>query len=158
MEPENPIVEDLIAPCGMNCAVCSRYLAWRNQTGRSGCIGCRPRNQMCTYLFEKCTGINHNVPTAEARFCYECSQYPCKQIARMDLRYKQNYEMSVKANLESLQNFGVARFLDEQYQAFRCEKCGDLISVHNHKCFRCEKVTHLVESRAKKGPQGEKLG
>ena len=26
----NPISEELIAPCGMNCAVCSRYLAYLN--------------------------------------------------------------------------------------------------------------------------------
>lgn len=43
MKNSNPIPEELIAPCGMNCALCSRYLAFVNKLKRSQCIGCRIR-------------------------------------------------------------------------------------------------------------------
>lgn len=30
MKKTNPIPEELIAPCGMNCAICSRYFSYIN--------------------------------------------------------------------------------------------------------------------------------
>ena len=143
----NPISEELIAPCGMNCALCSRYLAYLNHLPKSHCIGCRSRNQICTYLFGKCSGINHNQPTGETAFCFECDQYPCKQIDRIDKRYRDNDCMSMKANLDFIKQMGIERFIEEQYQQHRCPECGGLISVHNRKCFHCKPVTHLIEKR-----------
>jgi hypothetical protein len=144
MKKSNPISEELIAPCGMNCAICSKYLAYVNDLKRSQCIGCRPRNTGCDYLFEKCTGINHNSKDNPV-YCFECNQYPCKQIKRMDDRYRKNYQMSVKENLEFIQEEGISQFIDEQYKKYRCSKCGGLISIHNRKCFKCDTVTRLVE-------------
>jgi len=140
------IPEELIAPCGMNCAVCSNYLAYVNNLKRSQCAGCRPSNKNCTYLFEKCSGMNHGLEgTATAKFCYECSQYPCKAINRMDSRYQKSYGMSVKANQEHIKNNGLSRFVKEEYRLRHCEKCGGLISVHNRKCFKCDTITRLIE-------------
>ena len=144
----NPDPEELIAPCGMNCAICSRYLSYVNDLKRSQCIGCRPGNKKCSYLFEKCSGINGALNgNANARFCFECSEYPCKQINRMDGRYKKNYEMSVKDNLENIRKMGVDKFSRKQYEKYHCPKCGGLISIHNRKCFKCDKIKRLVEKR-----------
>lgn len=143
-----PISEELIAPCGMNCAICSRYLSYVNDLNRSQCIGCRPQNKSCEYLFEKCSGINHS-STGEAVFCFECDQYPCKQINRMDDRYRENYCMSVKDNLESIKKIGIDEFIQEQYKKYRCLKCGGLISIHNRKCFKCDPITRLIEKRGR---------
>ena len=139
-----PISEELIAPCGMNCAICSRYLSYVNHLKRSQCIGCRPGKKRCAYLFEKCRGINHH-SNENLTFCYECSQYPCKQINRMDNRYKNNYKMSMKDNLETIQKMGIGKFLEEQVNKYRCSKCGGFISIHNRKCFKCDPITRLVE-------------
>lgn len=149
MKKINPISEELIAPCGMNCAICSKYLAYVNNLKRSQCIGCRPRNEGCAYLFDKCTGINQN-SIGNAVFCFECSQYPCKQIDRMDVRYKKEYNMSVKDNLNTIEGKGIIDFIEEQYIKYRCSKCCGLISIHNRKCFKCETVTRLVEKRNRK--------
>jgi hypothetical protein len=148
IKESNPISEELVAPCGMNCAICSRYLAYVNNLKRSQCIGCRPRGEACEYLFEKCTGINHT-SKGNPVFCFECDQYPCKQINRMDARYRKNYGMSVKDNLESIHQTGIEHFVDEQYQKHRCSRCGGLISIHNRKCFECDTVTRLIEKRDK---------
>jgi hypothetical protein len=93
MEKTKPISEELIAPCGMNCSICSRYLVFINNLKRSQCIGCRPRNEICKYLFQKCNGINHGAK-GNAAFCFECEHYPCKQIIRMDDRYRNNAMLS----------------------------------------------------------------
>jgi len=90
MKNLNPISKELIAPCGMNCAICSKYLSYLNHLKRNQCVGCKPRNQRCTYLFKKCSGINNKTTTDNAKFCFDCNLYPCKQINRMEDRYKNN--------------------------------------------------------------------
>ncbi len=144
MKKANPISEELIAPCGMNCAICSRYLSYVNNLKRSRCTGCRPKKKRCEYLFNKCTGINNTSKDA-AVFCYECSQYPCKQINRMDDRYRNSYKMSIKENLECIKKRGISKFIEEQYEKYHCPKCFGLISIHNGKCFKCDTVTRLVD-------------
>jgi hypothetical protein len=94
MKRSNPISEELIAPCGMNCAICSRHLSFLNNLRRSQCVGCRPRNKECIYLVGKCIGINHTA-RGNAAFCFECNYYPCKQIDRMDDRYRR-YRLIMK--------------------------------------------------------------
>lgn len=148
--PTDRINKELIAPCGMNCAICSRYLSYLNNYKSSQCRGCRPNDHTCTYLFEKCTGINHHTSTGKSVFCSKCSQYPCRQINRMDNRYQTNYGMSIKDNLESIKETGINRFISDQYEKHRCSRCGALISIHNRKCFKCDKVTRLVEKQGRK--------
>lgn len=146
--PTLQIPEELIAPCGMNCAICSRYLAFKNNLKRSQCVGCRPRNQKCAYLFGKCTGINNTI-AGDAVFCYECEHYPCKQITRMDERYRTNYKMSIKDNLADIRENGLGAFIKEQYRKYQCHGCGGLISIHNGKRFKCDTITKLVDKNNK---------
>jgi hypothetical protein len=140
----NPISEELIAPCGINCAICSWYMAYRNNLKRSQCIGCRPGSKKCTYLFGKCAEANI-APTNERGFCFECKRYPCKHLNRVDARYRQNYLISIKENLEDIRQSGLRRFIEEQYEKHQCSRCGGLVSVHNRKCFTCDKVERLIE-------------
>ena len=142
----NPITQDLIAPCGMNCAVCSRYQAYVHGLKKSQCIGCRPANRTCTYLIGRCAA-DFEVDKQSDFFCYACNHFPCKDIIRMDTRYRKNYRMSVVENLEEIQKKGMDAFLEAQYEKHHCTRCGGLISVHNGKCFQCDKVTHLIEKK-----------
>jgi uncharacterized protein YqiB (DUF1249 family) len=151
MKKLNPILKELIAPCGMNCAICSRYLAHVNNLKRSQCIGCRSGNKRCSYLFEKCPGTNNTLHgNTTANFCFECDQYPCKQINRMDARYKSNYQMSLKDNLEYINKMGIDKFIEDQCRKYHCSRCGGLISIHNKRCFKCDTITRLVEKHNRK--------
>ena len=144
MEVRNRSSEELIAPCGMNCAVCSRYLSGLNNLKKSRCPGCRAKKEKCFYLFDKCRGINNDVITSDADFCFNCDQYPCRQIKRMDDRYRKNYGMSIKDNLHHIKTEGIETFIEGQYEKYRCTECGGLISIHNGKCFQCETITKLI--------------
>lgn len=57
--------------------------------------------------------------------------------------------MSVKDNLECINNIGVEQFTKEQHEKYCCSKCGGLISIHNRKCFKCDTITRLVEKRSR---------
>jgi hypothetical protein len=149
MNTPNPIAEILIAPCGMNCALCSHYLAHINNLKRSTCVGCRSEDKKCTYLFRDCAGPKKKSAKGPS-FCFECDRYPCKHIDRMDKRYRIGYGMSIKENLEYIRKYGIARFRAEQYSKYRCPRCSGVISIHNGKCFRCETITRLVEKKDKK--------
>lgn len=135
---------NLIAPCGMNCALCSRYLAGQNDLKRSRCIGCRPRNQVCAYVFGRCKGLNHDQETGKAAFCFDCDQYPCKTLKTVDKRYRENYGMSFIENLESIRSAGLEAFLALQAKTHACPCCGQMKSVHNGLCFRCTPIKYMI--------------
>ena len=81
--------EDLISPCGMNCGICSGYLAWKNDVKNKGlgmpyCPGCRPRDKKCAFLKKRCDLLMDN----KIKFCYECNDFPCKNLQGIDKRYR----------------------------------------------------------------------
>jgi hypothetical protein len=132
---------NLIAPCGMNCGICSAYLAYsRNIPRKRGkiihCIGCRPRNKQCAFLKGYCTRLNNG----EVQFCFECNDFPCYRLSRLDQRYKEKYGMSMIENLNEIKNSGIDKFLKDQREKYRCPECGGVICIHNKKCYDCEKI------------------
>ena len=129
---------ELIAPCGMNCGICKRYLAYsRGIPEERGkvihCQGCLPINKNC-YLKKGCTKISKN----EIKFCFECDNMPCENLnRRVERRYRKQYNMSVVENLKELKNNGMDTFLVNQERKYKCPRCGDIISVHDRKCYAC---------------------
>ena len=134
--------KELIAPCGMNCGVCSNYLGYKNNIhgkGLPNCIGCRPRDKQCAFLKKKCKD-SLKLLKGEIEFCFECSYYPCENLTGLDNRYREKYGMSMIDNLNEIKNRGINYFIENQGKKYKCQKCGNLISIHNNKCFICDKV------------------
>jgi hypothetical protein len=129
---------ELIAPCGMNCALCCSYLAYKNDLKSKGinhtyCKGCRQQNKICSCIKKKCKLINKD----EIDYCYECNEYPCKAVSQLDKRYTTFYRMSEIENLNFIKEFGIKKFLKQQEKKWKCEECGELISCHNGICYSC---------------------
>ena len=137
---KNKIDPVLIAPCGMNCAICSGYLSYSNNLKISKCIGCRPRNKQCAYIKKQCKN-GPELLKGEIDFCYRCPLFPCDRLVKLDKRYRTDYGMSMIENLKFIKKNGIEKFIQSQYRKYRCKKCGGLKSVHNNKCFKCEMVT-----------------
>lgn len=79
----------LIAPCGMNCTICSAYLAARYDIKARGikmpyCAGCRPSNRQCAFLKKRC----RTLLKGEVKYCYECRDFPCHILRQIDTRYR----------------------------------------------------------------------
>lgn len=135
--------QELIAPCGMNCGICSSYLAYKNKIkgkGFSNCIGCRTRNKKCAFLKKRCKD-DLKLLKGEIQFCFECKCYPCDVLTGLDNRYRQRFDMSMIDNLNEIKNKGINHFIKNQHKKYKCSKCGNLISVHSKKCFNCDIIT-----------------
>jgi hypothetical protein len=129
----------LIAPCGMNCAICAAYLAGKYNLKKQGintgyCAGCRHRGKNCALLKRSCELL----VKGKVQFCYECADGPCKRLKGLDRRYRKNYHMSMIENLYFIKEQGMVKFLMKEEKKWRCPKCGGFISCHSGLCFKCE--------------------
>ncbi len=124
----------LIAPCGMNCALCLGYLREKNRcAGCRGEDGTKPRS--CTLCSLK-TCERRTAGTGD--YCFACDgKYPCARLRRLDQRYRTKYGMSMLSNLGFIQEFGVEEFLESERQRWTCAECGGVICVHRENCLFC---------------------
>jgi hypothetical protein len=130
--------EELIAPCGMNCAVCANYLAGQSDLKKKGfhksyCPGCRPRGKHCLYMSQHCDRLGKGL----IRFCFECADFPCQRLKALDKRYRTFYHMSMIENLVFIKEHGIESFLETEKAKWQCPQCTGSISCHNGVCFRC---------------------
>jgi hypothetical protein len=147
MKPPQSSLEDLVAPCGMYCALCSGYLALQNDVKNKGirmpyCQGCRSRNKKCAFLKKRCSLLLNRT----VAFCYECNDFPCEPLKHLDTRYRMLFKTSFIENLQCIEKKGIRQFLDEQEKKWRCPTCGGLLCCHNGLCFHCD----IVELKQKK--------
>jgi hypothetical protein len=141
---------ELVAPCGMNCGVCSSYLAGTRTIKNLGvgmpyCRGCRPGNKSCAFLKKKCRLLTEGT----VKFCYECPGFPCDRLVALDKRYRERYHMSMLGNLAFIKDKGTDAFLQKEKEKWQCPGCGGTISCHNGICFDCG-IERLRERAVKK--------
>jgi hypothetical protein len=98
-----------------------------------GCAGCRPRNKQCAFLKKRCGRLGKG----GFQYCYECPEFPCRNLQGIDKRYRACYRMSMIENLEYIQENGAGKFLEKEAARWTCPRCGGVISCHNGICFNC---------------------
>ena len=122
----------------MNCGICSGYLASKHDVKSQGismpyCIGCRPRDKKCAFLKKRCQLLM----SGKVTYCYECEDFPCEHLRRIDKRYRTLYRMSMIDNLGFMAINGIQRFLEKEEGKWKCPECGGVICCHNGICFNC---------------------
>ncbi len=120
--------EELIAPCGMNCAICVSHFGYTmaGKKRKSRCTGCKPRDKGCSFLKEHCEKLANK----SIDFCFECDDFPCDYLKKLDRSYREKYDMSMIKNLKTIKEKGMNKFLKEQEEKYRCPGCGGIICVH----------------------------
>lgn len=129
------IKSDLIAPCGMNCALCMARLI----RVKDHCPGCRgdkvnkPKNCL------NCVIVNcdHFQETNQKYCSSKCEKYPCTRLKNLDQRYRSKYHMSMIENLTSIENNGIRAFVRDEKTRWTCLECGGTICVHRGFCSTC---------------------
>jgi hypothetical protein len=126
---KNPFRSTLIAPCGMDCAICRAFLREKNR-----CNGC--------YSLDRAVNKNCRIFSCEkawGKYCFHCAEYPCKRLRQLDKRYRMKYGMSMIDNLESIREHGVRHFVKTERERWTCTACGGTIDVHHGRCSVCGK-------------------
>jgi hypothetical protein len=141
-------MEDImIAPCGMNCAICAGFLALKHDLKKKGfqksnCAGCLPRGKNCAFMKKQCSRLGNG----QVRFCYECPDFPCRRLKTLEMRYRDRYHMSMIENLNFIKNQGISSFLGKETKKWRCLACGAVICCHNGLCLNCN-LDKLLENK-----------
>jgi catechol 2,3-dioxygenase-like lactoylglutathione lyase family enzyme len=124
----------LIAPCGMNCALCLGFLRDKNK-----CSGCWGDNNNKPYHCTACSIKNCDLlQSTESKFCYDCPKYPCKRLKQLDKRYREKYKMSMIANLDYIKTEGIEKFIKTELDRWTCKDCGQTVCVHRGFCLKCQ--------------------
>ena len=130
--PESLTV-DLIAPCGMNCGLCSAHLRRKKH-----CVGCNGDDAGKPSFCVVCR-IRHceEMASGGQGFCFGCQKFPCARLRRLDKRYRARYGMSMVDNLTRIREIGPERFVASERERWRCPECGGIVCVHKPSCLYC---------------------
>jgi len=128
--------KEQIASCGMNCGICIGFFGYaiNGRKRKNPCIGCRARDKNCAFIKKQCKKVLSN----EIEYCFECNDFPCENLEKLDKRYQEKYDMSMIENLKFIKKNGINLFLKQQEEKYKCPECGGVICVHNKKCYNCE--------------------
>lgn len=131
--PDTEIDISMFAPCGMNCMVCYKHCYHKKP-----CQGCRNEDQGKPEHCRKCK-IKDCLKEMGTIFCFECSQYPCKQIKALEKIYNTRYKASLIENSVFVKEHGLHEFMKNQKVKYTCKACGGIISIHDAECSECQK-------------------
>lgn len=128
----------MIAPCGLDCSLCSEALKSENP-----CPGCKGSDE---HKPEFCS-VRCRIITCEFRaalqgdYCDACPRYPCEQSEEREYRYMNQYPLqeSPANNLKTIREEGMARFLEKQKERWTCPECGGILCVHTGLCSGCSR-------------------
>ena len=129
---------NLAGPCGFYCGTCRHYLArikglLKEKNLKHGCQGCRIQNKNCAWVKKDCVLIRKNHIT----FCFECEDFPCANLRKLDARHVRDDNVSLIDNLRRIKKIGTEPWLEEQEEEWRCSQCGGNICVMDGECYDC---------------------
>ena len=138
MEKEK-ITAEMIAPCGLDCALCKRALEKVNPC--PGCLG--PDENKPAFCASECGIILCRKRKENGyRYCDECPDYPCGDVMEKENRYTSKYPLyeSPGENLRKIRESGMEPFLECEREQWACKDCGHIVSVHTGICSGCGKL------------------
>ena len=130
----NSIPENMFAPCGMDCAVC--YVRLKK---KKACEGCRGADTAQPEHCRKCA-IKDCAFSKGFGFCFECTEFPCQTIKRLDKSYRERYGVSLIENGRAAADYGLGVFMEQERARWECVECGGVVSLHDGFCSECGKV------------------
>jgi hypothetical protein len=122
----------LFAPCGMNCMVCCVHLK-----DKKTCCGCFGDDNHKPERSKTCK-IKSCTKEKGLTYCYQCSEFPCKQIKNIEKSYNKLYNTSLIENSRKAQSEGIAAFEASEREKWMCKVCSGVISLHDAECSNCK--------------------
>ncbi len=140
MSESDDLKLNLAGPCGFYCGTCRHYLArskgrLADKKLKHGCKGCRVQNKRCSWIKRDCALVRKRQVT----FCFECDEFPCADLKKLDARHVADDGISLIENLRRIERVGAECWLEEQSEKWRCPDCGGKICVMDGECYDCLK-------------------
>ena len=132
MRMPGKIESDMFAPCGMNCMVCYKHCYHKKP-----CAGCLNSDRGKPEHCRKCR-IKDCTAGKNITYCYECSDFPCKQIKSLEKSYNSRYHASLLENSNDVKEHGMEVLLEKHRRKYKCPNCGGIISLHDAECSECQ--------------------
>lgn len=136
MRMPEKIEADMFARCGMNCMVCYKHCYHKKP-----CAGClnsdRGKPEHCRKCRIKDCAAGKNIT-----YCYECADFPCKQIKSLEKSYNSRYHASLLENSNDVKEHGMKALLEKHRRKYKCPDCGGIISLHDAECSECQHKIH----------------
>lgn len=123
-----------IAPCGINCDLCSAFSRKKNS-----CVGCNNVGGKVSHC-ETCSIRTCPEKGDYAKLCNVCAKFPCQKIKHLDKRYRLKYGENVIDNLKTIGRVGLEAFIVAEEERWRCPECGSTLCVHKRTCPVCGAV------------------
>ena len=134
MSRKTNIQASLIAPCGMNCALCHAY-----QRDKNTCGGCNSKSVKDSTHIARCIIRNCDIIVqSETKLCCECSKLPCLRLRKLDKRYREKYNMSMIDKLMQIKSISMDSFVQKEIDRWACPSCGGDLCVHKGYCIKCK--------------------
>lgn len=129
--PKISIKSTLIAPCGLNCALCYAYVREKNPC--PGCFGSDEKKpDSCLRCYIKNCGKR-----GKHKYCFGCNEFPCIYMKRLNKRYTTKYGANPIHNLIYIHEDGIRKFIRQEKEKWACKKCGEIICMHRETCDYC---------------------
>ncbi len=107
----------LIAPCGMNCAICLAFLREKNR-----CDGCWSPERKCN---KNCT--IRSCIHRKGKYCFDCDSFPCKKLQQFEFTVPKKFTLTLSENLHIIKIRGIHNFIKTEKNRYKCSKCGGII-------------------------------
>ena len=131
--------KNMVATCGMNCTYC-----YVHHKKKKPCMGCRESGEHKPASCRKCK-IKDCVMLKSIKFCYECDEYPCVLVKRLDRSYQKRYQESLIRNMKIIDEQGMDHFLDIEKERLKCPDCEGILNIHDKICSDCGKNFNIEQ-------------
>lgn len=144
------VKEELLAPCGLYCGVCSIYIAHRDNNEKFkhvllpvyrafaksiddiACTGCLSSG----VVFSVCRACSIKKCNEEkgTKGCYQCNDFPCKFINNFPVPVAKEVMMRT---IPFWRENGTEKFVEEEEKRYICPECGNSLFRGVKKCNKC---------------------
>ena len=141
----------LLAPCGLYCGVCAKYIAHKDNNIKFKdrlvnvykplaesvddikCSGCLSNG----IVFDYCPSclIKSCVKENDLEGCYQCNDWPCKSVERFPLPVGKKVIMR---SIPQRRELGTEKWVESEEKRYHCPECGNPLFRGVKRCNNCK--------------------
>lgn len=145
------VKQELLAPCGLYCGVCSIYIAHRDNNIKFKdrlvnlykpliesiddiqCTGCLSKGIIFSYC-QSCP-IKSCAKEKDLEGCYQCGDWPCKLIKRFPIPVGKKVIMRA---IPQWRELGTEKWVKDEVNRYHCPDCGNPLFRGAKRCNNCK--------------------